>query len=145
MIQDVINEVMDAVGALSGMKSAPDYPPEDASAFPFAFAYEGPGVWEFGTAGGDYGAKKALLSIVVELHVARKELASDVRKAVFYSDVVPNAIMKAVRGDFMGGTIDTIENIDTSGLIPMAYGSKEANTIGYRFTVNGIKMRSDIT
>lgn len=144
LIQDAINEIMDLVGALSGMKAAPDYPPEDASVFPFAIAYEGAGSWEFGAAGGNYGEKKALLSVVVEVHVARVDLPRDAQKAVFYSDAVPNAIMKGVRNNLLNNTIDAMGNIETSGLIAMAYGSKEINTLGYRFICKNIKIRSDI-
>jgi len=144
-IQDAINEIMDLVGALSGIKAAPDYPHEDASVFPFAIAYEGAGSWEFGAAGGSYGEKKALLSIVIELHVARVDLPRDAQKAVFYSDAIPNAIMKGVRNNMLNSKIDTMGSIETSGLIGMSYGSKDINTLGYRCGSRNIQIRSDIT
>jgi len=141
-VQTVIGEIMDLMGALSGVKAAPDYPPEDMNSFPFIVAYEGPGMWMWGTAGGTYGEKKALLSIIVELHVARQNLPNDAQRASYYSDAIPNAIMKGIRTDFLNNSIDAIQQIDTTGLIALKWG--ETDTLGYRFTIQGIKIRSDI-
>jgi hypothetical protein len=142
--QNVIAEVMQIIGRLSGIKGAPDFPPEDSAKFPFAIAYEGPGTYEWGTAGGDYGEMKAMLSVIVELHVARIDLPKDVQKASYYSDAIPNAIMKGIRTDRLNGTMDANSAISTSGLIGMAFGSRELNTLGFRFTIEDIKIRKDI-
>lgn len=142
--QNVINEIMRIIGGLSGIKGAPDFPPEDAANFPFAIAYEGPGSYEWGTAGGNYGEMRAMLSVIVELHVARIDLPKDIQKASFYSDAIPNAIMKGVRSNQLNNKLDAISGISTSGLIGMAFGSRELNTLGFRFTVEDIKVRKDI-
>jgi hypothetical protein len=145
LAQDVINEIQKQVGSVSGIKAAPNYPPEDMSAFPFAVAYEGPGSWEWYTSGGTYGSKKGLLTVIVEVHLARIDLPADAEKAAFYSDAIPNVILKGVRSDRLNSTITAMGKIESSGLIAMSWGSEQKNTLGFRFTVTGINIKSDIT
>lgn len=142
--QDVINAIQDCIGNVSGIKAAPDYPPDDMSVFPFAAAFEGPGSWQWYTSDDTYGSKKGLLSIIVEIHLARIDLPNDARNAAYFSDAIPNAIMKGVRLDRLGGKVVSVGKIDSSGLIPMSWGSAEKNTIGYRFIVNEVNVKSDI-
>jgi len=143
--QDIINAIQDCIGTVSGIKAAPDYPPEDMSVFPFSAAFEGSGTWEWYTSDDTYGSMRGLLSIIVEVHLARIDLPKDAMKAAFYSDAIPNAIMKGVRLNRLNGTVSAIGKIDSSGLIPMSWGSEAKNTIGYRFVVSGINIKSDIT
>lgn len=143
--QDVINAIQDCIGAVSGIKAAPDYPPEDMSEFPFVAAFEGSGSWEWYTSDEIYGSKKGLLTVIVEVHLARIDLPNDARKAAFYSDAIPNAILKGVHYNRLASTVSAVGRIESSGLIPMSWGSKEKNTIGYRFVVSGINVKSDIT
>ena len=141
--QAVIMAIQDKIGVLSGIKAAPDYLPENEQPFPFVIAYEGPGLWKFGV----QGEKQSLLTIKIELHVARKDLPRDVAQAVFYSDTIPNAIMDGMLDDQLGGTVETIGDIETSGLVFLKYytAQGEGEHIGYIFTVRDVKIRSNIT
>jgi len=143
--QDVINAIQDCIGNVSGIKAAPDYPPEDMSVFPFSAAFEGGGTWEWYTSDETYGSKRALLTVIVEIHLARIDLPNDAMKAAYFSESIPNAILKGVRLNRLGGTVSAVGKIDSSGLIPMSWGSEAKNTIGYRFIVSGINIKSDIT
>lgn len=144
-IQDVIGAIQDCIGQVSGIKAAPDYPPDDISIFPFSAAFEGEGNWSWYTSGSTYGSKKGLLSVVVEIHLALISLPITAQQAAYYSEAIPNAILKGVRSDRLADTVISVERIDTSGLIPMAWGSKEVNTLGYHFVVRGINVKNDIT
>lgn len=143
-IQTVIEDIQDKIGLLPGIKSAPDYVPDNEKPFPFVIAYEGPGYWKFGTT----GEKQGMLTVKVELHVARKDMPRDVAQAVFYSDQIPNAIMSAVKDVMLSeGTIDGCGEIETTGLVFMQYYAPSGigDHIGYIFTVKDIKIRSNIT
>lgn len=141
LVHNVVAAIQDKMGALPGIKSAPDYVPEDEKPFPFVIAYEGPGIWKMVIP----GEMQSLATVKIELHVARKDLPRDVAQAVFYSDMIPNAIFDGMRDNQLGGTVETIGEIETSGLVFLQYYSDVANHIGYVFTVKDVKIRSNIT
>jgi hypothetical protein len=140
-IQDVVMQIQDAMGALPGMKSAPDYPPESIDMFPFTVAYEGAGTWELSA-----GQKRWIGDVIVELHMARKDLPRDVAKAAYYSDKVPNAILKEFTSDLLGGTTEAITSIKSSGIVFMQYNTAQGagEHLGIIYSVN-IKLISSIT
>ena len=134
-LQSAISAVQAIVGAISGIRKAPDYPPEQLNVFPFAVAYSGGGNWTFGPA----GDKRGLHNIVVEIHIQRKDLPRDVSTAMGYSDSIPNNLMKSPT---LSGTCDTFAGISyTFGALN--YG--ETQTLGFRFTITGVKIQSVIT
>lgn len=134
-LQSAIAGAQTIVGAISGIRSAPAYPPEELSVFPFAVAYSGGGTWEFGPA----GDKKGLHNIIVELHVQRKDLARDVTAAMAYSDSIPNALMLDTT---LGGNASTFGRI-TYVFGPLGYGG--IDTIGFRFTIEAVKIISALS
>lgn len=139
-LQNVCVQVANYLSALTGVRAAPSYAPDKLDPFPFAVVYPGAGVWEFGATPGE---KKGLCTIIVEMHVARKDLPKDLEKAMSFGDSVPNLLMsKMVNDNKWNGKIDTFQDITyTFG----ALGWNGMPTIGYRWTVNGIKLRSNIT
>ena len=149
-IQDVVMQVQDAMGALPGIKAAPDYVPEDEKPFPFIIAYESAGTWTINAVGQTsttYGEKKWVGDIRIELHVARKDMPRDVQQVAFYSDKVPNAILRELILDRLGSTVDGYARIDTSGLVFMQYLAPNGigDHIGIIYTVKEIKIRTNIT
>ena len=133
-IQDAIEGIQDLVGAVSGIREAPDYAPEGIRIFPFAVAYASAGSFEFGVA----GEMKGLHDIAVEIHVARKNMRTALKTAMGFSDAVPAAIMA---DPTLGGDVDTFGSISyTFGA--MNYG--EMQTIGFRFIVTDVKIRTDL-
>lgn len=138
-LDDATKQAVRYVRALPGVRDAPDYPPEELGNYPFALGYVGGGVWKFGPT----GVKKGLHTIVVELHVARKDLSKDIKSAMVFSDSIPNLLMsKLLNDNKWNNTIDTFEQITyTFGSL----GWNEVATIGFRFRVEGIKMESATT
>jgi hypothetical protein len=131
-LQDAIDDVNATVRALAGIKSALDYPPEQANEYPFWVAYMGNGVFTFDT----YPATKGLHTIIGELHVARKDLPNDISIAAPFVDSIPVAIMADVT---LGGTVGLFENI-TYEFAAMRWDA--VDTVGFRFLINGISQRS---
>jgi len=84
-LQAVIDQIQDEIGALSGIRAAPHEPPESMSAYPFAVAFVKSGNW---TLGKPAGCMTGLHDIVVELHIARKDLARDYAAAMAYAKSV---------------------------------------------------------
>ena len=131
-LQDAINHIQDLTGAVDGIRAAPDYPPEQSNVYPFCVAYMGTGEIGFDAGVGTAG----IHSIVVELHVARKDLARDIAKAAPYVDSIPAALLA---DPTLGGTVELFENI-TYEFTPMQWDTVE--TVGFRFILNGVKQRS---
>lgn len=134
-LTDVIANIQDTLGVLTGIRGAPDAPPEQINVFPFIVVYPTGGEWIFGTA----GEKKGLHDVVIELHVARKDLPRDVVTALGYAESIPNAIMK---DPTFGGYASTFGSIDYD-FGPLGWGGME--TIGFKFTIRRLKMMSAIT
>jgi len=57
-LQSAIDEIQTEVRALSGIRSAPDEPPDQMGAYPFAVAYAGKGVWELPDTGDEGGVAR---------------------------------------------------------------------------------------
>lgn len=134
-IQAVIAAVQTKIGALSGIKNAPAYAPEQIGEFPFSVAYAGRGSFEFGAG----GVMKGLISIIVEIHTQRLDLPRDLAEVMVYGDLVGN---KLLSDPTLGGTCSTFEKIDFD-FVPMGYGG--ADTIGFRFVIQNVKLLSVIT
>lgn len=83
-LEAAIDGVQTAVGAVTGIKSAPANPPESAAEFPFVVTYTRGGTLLLNTHG-DY---RGLHNIVVELHIARKWLPEDVATALPFFELV---------------------------------------------------------
>ena len=130
----VIEAVQAITRAVFGVRVAPDYPPEALNVFPSIVAYDGGGVDEFGVA----GERRALDSIVLEVHFQNRNLPIAVSAAMPYRDSVVNALMDDPTLD---GTCDTFASIDRSAFQPMAWGDPVVKTLGWRFTITGIKRR----
>ncbi len=125
-LQEVVREV-------TGIKGAPSYPPDSLSIFPAAVAYASSGSLNFGVA----GEMKGLHNLVVEVHLARKNLPSDVQASLNFIDALPEAVMI---DPTLKGTVSTFERMDyVYG--PLSYGDQQ--TFGVRFTLVNVKIRSD--
>ena len=132
-LQAVIDQIQDEIGALSGIRAAPHEPPESMSAYPFAVAFVKSGNW---TLGKPAGCMTGLHDIVVELHIARKDLARDYAAAMAYAKSVPNAIGSAWLVDV------TMTSLDAIGSIAYEFGQMSwagIDTIGWRWTIRDVK------
>jgi len=130
----VIAQVATTLAGVSGIRKAPVNPEEQMNVFPFAVVYPLEGVSTFGTP----GERLALDSIVIEVHVARKDLPRDVATSLPFADSVPAALMSDMTATQWAGTIDTYEAINWT-FTALGWGGIE--TLGFRFTISGIKRR----
>ncbi len=88
---------------------------------------------------------RGVFDATLEVHVARGDLPRTYTAAMAYSNIVPNAFIKAMRDS-------TFAHIDAIGPIrwafgPLGWGTDGAtvSTFGWRFTITGIKMRETVT
>jgi hypothetical protein len=136
----IVQAVQDIVSAVSGIREAPDYPPEQLGDFPFAVAFPGEGVHSFGVV----GERLFLGNIILEIHVSRVDLPFAVENVIGFGDTIPNALMKFIvtaGGQCLNGTADTFENI-TQTFGQLNWG--ETQTLGWRFTLTNVKARYTI-
>ncbi len=134
---DAIEWIQGQIRTISGIRAAPNEPPNDMNAYPYVVAYEGPGEFWYGDPAGQY---KGLHQVIIELHVARKDLPRDVTKLRTYFEPVAEKIMA---DPTWGGTIDTIQApINHSGLVALGWNDKTP-TIGYAFRVT-VKIHNNI-
>lgn len=124
----LLGDIQAAVKAISGVKYAPAYPPENASDFPFVVVY--PDVFEaWVNTPEDY---RMLYDVRVELHIARKDLPSDVATLLPYAEAGPKAII----GALVDGAY-AFERLDGSF---GALAWQEQTTIGYVWIIRRVKI-----
>ena len=140
-LQDAIDQIQTAVGAVSGIRVAPDEPAERWAVFPVAVCYAGSGVWKLGTVGGASSEMKGIHDLVLNLFVARKELTRDVQHVMSYAKSVPNAILDA----YQDGTLTGLEAMGpieyTFGAI--TWGGQEL--LGFQYILTQCKTQDVIT
>lgn len=125
---DVVSAVVTQVRAISGVKQAPDYPPEKAAEFPFAVVYPVQFTGEVETPLNI----QMYYTIRTELHLARKDLPEDVRRLLPFAESGPKAIFN--------GLIDAgchHEGIE-GNYRSMRYGG--VDTIGYEWDAVRVKV-----
>jgi len=137
-VQQIVSKVQSYIGAISGMRSAPASPPDQPKMYPFSLVYPGEGEWSMEP----ISWKKGLHSIVIEIHVQRRDLPRDFESVVGFCESIPNALFRELVADKWDGTVDTIGTISyVFGVL--GYGGMD--TIGFKFTVNGVKAQSALT
>lgn len=136
-LDDAIDEIIDELQTISGIRRVPDEPPEDNKAFPFAVVYPSTGLYEqIMTL-----EMRALHSINIELHIARQDLPRDYDKVMALIDVIPYELMKKLKdGNFTA--------LDTFGTInylfgPLSWGG--VDTLGVTYTMKNVKVKTAIT
>lgn len=127
-IVGAIEYVQELMRGLGGMRRAPNSPPENAGAFPFAMAYEGPGRWIIGE---PMGCRTYLGDIVLEVHVARRDLPRDVDTLRRYIEDVPEQLAADVT---LNSTVATIVgDVTFEGLVASGYAG--VDTLAYRWRI----------
>jgi hypothetical protein len=125
--QDAIARVQAIALGLSGMKEAPDYPPESVNQFPFAVTY-----YRTGEITMEAGWMKAVYTLFCELHFARQVLPLAVAKAMPYH----NTMLAALQADpTLNGTVSTVVSPVLTTFGVLEYGGPENIHIGWRFTI----------
>jgi hypothetical protein len=136
--KDLILSIAQIVRGISGIREAPDYPPEQMADFPFAVVYPGDGRHMGHALAGAVGLKKWVGSVIVEIHVGRRDLPSTVASLLDFADSVPNALLA---DPTLGGKCDTFGEIKQS-FGELGWG--DTPTIGFRFVISDIKIVSDL-
>jgi len=135
-LTDIVDAVADIADGLSGIRKAPHEPPEKLGAvYPYAVTYAGEGAWELAAIGHRLGWHV----IVCEIHVGRKNLPYDVKKAMPYSDSFPDAVFNDMD---LNSTLINIRRM-TYEFGPMAWGG--VDTIGFRFRIEGEQVQPKTT
>jgi hypothetical protein len=133
-LNSAIEQIMAAIRKYTAptVRHAPDYAPEDASAYPFVVCYPGTGTstWEM------YNARNDLHNLVIELHVQRKTLPTDIERVLQFCESIPAALKTAEKAGEMGA----IDSFGTMTYVfgPMAWGSEDTNTLGFRWVLNEV-------
>ena len=112
----------------SGSKPA-NKPPEKITTFPQAVVFPRSGSWMDGAA----GTKKGIHTIVIQIHVARKDLPRDIDKAFPYGDTVPDRILS---DPTLGGNVDTVVLSNGIRYIFGPLDWADSQTLGFEFEID---------
>jgi len=136
-LDNAIDQAVTYIRSLTGIKLAPASPPEQASDFPFVTGYPGDGEHIETPA----GLRTGLHNVIIELHVARKDLPFDYDLAIPFVDSIPNLLMSNLTSKWAG-------KISTFDRISYRWGEMEwatQKTLGIQFIVQGVKIQSAVS
>jgi hypothetical protein len=135
-VQYIIREVAAVVGAVSNIRQAPTNPNETQSVDPFAVTYLANGVINISP----IATKKDLLNVVVDVLIARTDLARNIATLTPFVDSVPYALVSEASsgGDLFSNTIQTFGGVQIQFLPQVDYANKQM--IGYRFVMQDVKV-----
>ena len=135
-IKAAVQEVVDELRKISDIRRVPDAPPENNSQFPFVIVYPMRGTYF----GGPPGLVTGLHGIVIELHIARKDLPRDFDDVMDLFDELPNELFKSLK-DAEFSAIMTFGNIEYE-FGPLMYADVE--TIGVTYTMTEVKVMTTL-
>ena len=136
-LRDACVEIVEEIQTISGIRSAPEVPPESTDLYPFVVTYPGGGDYHQGPA----QVMTGMHNITVELHVERKDLPRNYSTVLDLIDVIPYELMKLLNA---GG----FSTLSTFGNIEYSFGAmswNEVETIGVRYTITDVKVQTTIT
>lgn len=134
-VTTALTAIAGVVAGVSGIRSAPANPTEQASAEPYAAVYVSNG----NVTAGVMGSKFSLFTISVDVLKARKDLPRDLAVITPFLDTVPAALLGQISGSggLFSNTIITFASIQIDFLPSVKYADIEM--IGYRFAMMGVK------
>jgi len=128
-----IETVQTAVAGVSGVKYAPADPPEQANDFPFSVTYAG----DFTIVQSPTGVLTYLYDFIVELHIARVDLPSDIAEAYGYAESIPLAVFECLNDN----GVSQSECVGRFGFLGWGGGEDAAPTIGFQWRFTGVKIQ----
>lgn len=133
-LADAVHAVARLVGTIPGLRGAPSEPPEKITVFPFALCYPLEGEYNLHS----YANTVFLHTIVIEVHMARKDLPRDVAAIIPYGDLVAGVFLAPANSSLP----DAAGNPTVSEVVsPLRYrfgplGYVNVPTLGYRFELD---------
>jgi hypothetical protein len=135
-LRDAITRIQ-THAATAGAYEAPVDPPEGNAGFPFSVCYPGSGTIRTET----QGARRELSSLVLDYHLNRQNLPTEVQTAEAFLEAFPDLL---IDDPTLNGSVETIR-FDEG--IAYQFGQMEyagVETIGFRFSIP-VKLRRATT
>lgn len=135
-LQDAIDQIQAVVGAVSGIRKAPDEPPDQLNEFPFAVCMAASGSFRVGPP----EIMQGVHTLVLEVHVARRDLTRDIQRLMPFAKSVPAAILAA----YAAGTLTAVQVIGGIRYELGALGWGGFETLGLRFWIEDVKTQDTL-
>jgi hypothetical protein len=134
-VSSALTAIAGVVAGVSGIRSAPANPTEQANADPYAAIYVSGGQVNAGV----IGSKYALMTVAIDVLKVRKDLPRDLATLTPFLDTVPAALLAEVSsgGDMFSGNIVTFGSVQIEFLPDVNYAG--VDMIGYRFIMTDVK------
>jgi len=136
-IQEVISQIQRRLASrVQGLRAAPSRPPDGMGYYPFAVCFPAEGVLNSGPP----GLVTGLHTLIIQVHLARRDLARDVASATPMIKDVANEIFAGLED----GTLDAMQTFEQ---IVYEFGGMEwagQETIGVQFRIEGVKTQDEV-
>ena len=134
---DALQEIVDELHNVDGLRSVPDAPPESNDRFPFAMVYAESG--EYVKEG--HGWSLQLVNVEIQAHVARTDLARDYLELMTIVDKIPRQLESGLQNE----RFSAVETWD--GPIGFTFGNSSwggIKTLAITYTLR-VKIQDTVT
>ena len=136
-IEGAIAQIATVVGTVTGIRAAPNYPPDKMTYSPFAITYLGTAHLD----NGPIGTRRDIFSVMIDVLIPMRKLDNDLATLTPFHDLIQAALQAQIRdngGKFNnsiqawdgGLTVSYLPKVDYAGL----------DCRGYRYEMLGIKI-----
>lgn len=128
-LQDVCDQIAAVVGAVEGIRRATGKPPEQISEFPFVDVYVASATW----GARPNGMITGLVTVTIDLHLARKDQPREAEQMHKYQYAIINALFLALKNSTLT-SLSTINDVGVQLTVFAGGAGQGSDTIGYRIT-----------
>lgn len=143
-IETAIEEIVNVLSDVAGMKKVPINPPEQMNYDLFAVVYPESGSVDVSP----IGTRESLHMIAVDVLTVRSDLARDIARVKPFIDLVSTALLSEMTYDSDGTLGDVFNNsIDTFGTLTYAWIATDYGgtpVVGYHFVMEDVKIKVNL-
>ena len=131
-LETAIVNLQNDLKTIPGMQAAPYEPPDNMQFYPFCVAYPSTATATIGAPAGQY---RIIYEIVIEIHVARKDLARDYQKTAGHLEDVMSKLLANPTLGGEGTMVTEFEDRISAQWGEMIWGENQPTTIGWQIRV----------
>ena len=138
-LQDAIDQIVTTVKAVANVRYVPNYPPDQLPSGVSVIPFPSTGVFSFNTPEDLRGVHEVQVLVLVP----HRDTARDLKTLSPMIDAIPLALMSQLRTDQLGGTVDLFSAVRYEQAPELLVN--DIKYIGYQFTIEGLKIRANLT
>jgi len=131
-LKTAIINLQDTLRTITGMRDAPYEPPDNIQFYPFCVSYPSSATATIGAPAGQY---RIVYEIVIEIHVARKDMPRDYTQTAQHLEAVMSKLLADPSLGGEGTIVTEFGDTITAAWGVMQWGETQPETIGWQIRI----------